>query len=225
MIIQLLTLHTSKLQELKEFYCKLLKFPLIEELPSRFKIQIGESALQFIDGNNEQEPFYHFAFNIPANQFLEAKAWIKRKVPLLTEEGDDEIHFILSDAHSCYFEDPAGNIVELIARHKINHSSNGEFSANSIINISEIGLVVEDATEVGQKLEEVAIRARGDEKITNTSLSFMHTAKNGVYLLLVGEGRTWLFSNKTSTIFPLHIKLLNGIELAVDPLKQFSIVK
>ena len=36
---------------------------------------------------------YHFAFNIPENQFAEAKAWLMARVSLMTHGARDEIHW------------------------------------------------------------------------------------------------------------------------------------
>ncbi len=77
------------------------------------------------------------------------------KTALLLEDGEDEADFSFWPAHACYFEDPAGNIVELIARYNENPKSESPFSVNSIINISEIGLIVKDAPQVAKQLKKL----------------------------------------------------------------------
>ncbi|MBW8348009.1 hypothetical protein K0H71_00955 [Bacillus sp. IITD106] len=59
--------------------------------------------------------------------------------------------------------------------------------------------------------------------ITNSSLSFMQENKNGVFILLTGTGRRWLFSEKKSTIFPIKITLDKPIVLDVDKEHEFFI--
>ena len=115
MEIKLLTLQTNKLEMMKEFYTQNLGFPLLNESRNGFQLQVGTSILEFTDENVVGEPYYHFAFNIPVNQFQEAKEWLKGKTTLLLEDGEDEAYFSFWSAYACYFEDPAGNIVELIA--------------------------------------------------------------------------------------------------------------
>ena len=70
--------------------------------------------------------------------------------------GDDEYHFASWNAHACYFRDPAGNILEFIARHNLKNDRPGEFSARDILAASEIGVVVDDvpglATDVDRQL-------------------------------------------------------------------------
>ena len=76
----------------------------------------------------EGDSYYHFAFNIPANKFSEAKVWAKERVSLLVEEGEDEANFVHLPAHALYFYDPAGNIVELISRQSVSEDSTETFS-------------------------------------------------------------------------------------------------
>lgn len=65
-----------------------------------------------------------------------------KKTTLLFENGEDEADVPFWPAHSCYFEDPASNIVELVARYMENPTSEAPFTTNNSLNISEIGLVV-----------------------------------------------------------------------------------
>jgi hypothetical protein len=181
--------------------------------------------LEFHNENVTGEPYYHFAFNIPSNQFQEAKAWLKGKTTLLLEDGEDEADFSFWPAHACYFEDPAGNIVELIARYNENPVRETPFSINNILNISEIGLVVKDAPGVGEQLKEINIFESDNEPITNSSLSFMQEKKNGVFILLTSTGRRWLFSEKKSEIFPMEITLTQQLVLGVNEKHEFFIRK
>ncbi|WP_161497149.1 VOC family protein [Pradoshia eiseniae] len=223
MEIKKLTLQTDKLHTLKYFYTKVLGFSLDDEHHDRFQIKAGSSIIEFTDKDVAGSPFYHFALNIPSNQFREAKEWLKEKLTLLVEEGKDEADFSFWPAHSCYFEDPAGNIVELVARYKENPINHAPFSVNSILNISEIGLVVKDAKKVGEQLEEIGILASEGDHISNSSLNFMQENKNGVFILLTNTGRRWLFSDKESEIFPLKITLDKDIVLGVDEGLEFFI--
>lgn len=226
MEIKLLKLQTDKLEEMKEFYTKSLGFFLCGKSPNHIQIQVGTSILEF---NNEnvigEPPYYHFAFNVPSNQFREAKGWLKEKTTLLLEGGEDEADFSFLPAHACYFEDPSGNIVELIARYNENPVRETPFSVNNILNISEIGLVVKDASSVGEQLKEINIFERDNEPITNTTLSFMREKKNGVFIILTSTGRRWLFSEKKSKIFPMEITLDQQLILGVDAEHQFFIRK
>ncbi|WP_144460275.1 VOC family protein [Siminovitchia fortis] len=222
MEIKLLTLQTAQLETMKEFYTECLGFSLRGESPNAFQIQVGTSILEFIDENVAGTPYYHFAFNIPSNQFQEAKAWLKGKTTLLLEDGEDEADFSFWPAHACYFEDPSGNIVELIARYRENPMKESPFSVNHILNISEIGLVVKDAPKVGEQLKAINIFESDNEPITHSSLHFMQENKNGVFIILTSVGRRWLFSEKKSEIFPLKITLDKAV-LGVNEQNEFFI--
>jgi len=223
MEIQRLTLQTDQLKIMKDFYTQGLGFSLHGESQESFQIKAGTSVLEFTDQHAAGRPFYHFALNIPSNQFQEAKEWLKGKTTLLLEDGEDEADFSFWPAHSCYFEDPAGNIVELIARYKENPINGSTFSVNSILNISEIGLVVKDAKSVGEQLEAIGIVTSDGDPIAASSLNFMQDDKNGVFILLTNTGRRWLFSDKKSEIFPLKITLDNHIVLGVDERSEFFV--
>ena len=223
MEIKKLTLQTDKLNIMKYFYTQVLAFPLYDEHHDRFQIKAGSSIIEFTDKDVAGRPYYHFALNIPSNQFREAKEWLKGKLTLLVEDGKDEADFSFWPAHSCYFEDPAGNIVELVARYKENPINESAFSVNSVLNISEIGLVVKNAKRVGEQLEAIGILESEGDAISNSSLNFMQENKNGVFILLTNTGRRWLFSDKKSEIFPLKITLEKDIVLGVDEKLEFFI--
>ena len=225
MEIKLLTLQTNKLEVMKEFYAQQLGFSLCGESSNHFQIQVGKSILEFTNERVVGEPYYHFAFNIPSNQFLEAKKWLTERTTLLLEDGEDEADFSFWPAHACYFEDPAGNIVELIARYKHNSNSDSSFSINSILNISEIGLIVKDAPMVGEQFKGINIFDSDNDPVTNSSLNFMQDNNNGVFIILTSVDRRWLFSEKKSKIFPLKITLGKQLLVGVDDKHEFFIKK
>ena len=224
MEIKLLTLQTNELEIMKEFYTQCLGFSIYEERLNAFQIQVGTSIIEFTNENVVGEPYYHFAFNIPANQFREAKEWLKEKTMLLLEGGEDEADFSFWSAHACYFEDPGGNIVELIARHNVSPNSESPFSVNNILNISEIGLIVQDAPKVGEQLGKFNIFERDNDPITNDSLNFMQENNNGVFILLTSIGRRWLFSEKKSKIFPMRITIDKQLVVGIDEELEFFII-
>ena len=223
MEIKLLTLQTNELEIMKEFYTQHLGFSISEESLNTFQIQVGTSILEFTNENVVGEPYYHYAFNIPANQFREAKEWLKEKTTLLLEEGEDEADFSFWPAHACYFEDPAGNIVELIARYNVSPNSESPFSVNKILNISEIGLIVKDVPKVGEQFKEINIFNSDSDPVTNSYLNFMQANNNGVFILLTSINRRWLFSEKESKIFPMKIALDKQLVVGVDGELEFFI--
>ena len=79
------------LAKTKDFYITLLGFNLLHETEDSFVIQAGESELEFQQSHVNDRPFYHFAFDIPSNQFKDAKKWVEAKVVLNREDGEDEV--------------------------------------------------------------------------------------------------------------------------------------
>lgn len=144
-----LELKTINITEMQRFYADTLGLVLVDQSEDGFTVQAGATRLTFIREQDETVPYYHFAMNIPENQIAEAKNWLlNRGCSVLQAEPIDflNIHaeadiayFHGTDAHAVYFEDPAGNLVEFIARHRLGNPSNGTFGSSSILNISEIG--------------------------------------------------------------------------------------
>ncbi len=224
MEIKSLTLHSNNLLETKEFYTKTLGFTLVSEDTNYFKIKVGTSILTFTNQDSYNNPFYHFAFNIPSNKYSEAKQWTRDRINLLTENGEDEVEFSHLPAHAFYFYDPSGNIVEFIARYGINQDSDLPFTPESILNISEIGLIVEDAMKTGNKMIKNGINKRDNKPISVKYLNFMGQKRKGIFVILTQPGRKWLFSEKYSAIFPLEIELDNSKILKVNSNKDFLII-
>ncbi|MED4056027.1 hypothetical protein P4654_18095 [Niallia taxi] len=223
MEIKSLRISSNKLVETGIFYTKTLGFTLVNEDEYSFQIRVGSSKLTFTNQDPNNNPFYHFAFNIPSNKYSEAKQWTKDRVNLLIENGEDEVDFSHLPAHAFYFYDPSGNIVEFIARYGINQESEHPFTPDSILNISEIGLIVEDAVNIGNKMIQNKIYERDKKTISNHYLNFMGIKSKGIFVILAQPGRKWLFSKKYSAIFPLEIELDNNKVLKVNVDKEFKI--
>ena len=96
MLINKVNLASNSLAKTKAFYLNRLGAKLLGETPNSFSIKIGASELIFTEANSGSKPFYHLAFNIPSNQFKEAKKWITARTPLNREEGVDEVYFRIS---------------------------------------------------------------------------------------------------------------------------------
>jgi catechol-2,3-dioxygenase len=88
---------------------------------------------------------------------------------------DEIVDFRHWNAHSVFFFDPAGNVVEYIARHDLGNGAPGGFSTENILYASEIGLIVDDVAATASAVKEVVgvvqyrggdeqFRAMGDER-------------------------------------------------------------
>src|SRR5262245_58107489 len=139
-----LRLQTAKLADLRRFYTQVLEFPIIDESKDLITFRAGATEITFTAADRG-DPFYHVAFNIPENKLAASKKWLAPRTEILKRpDGTDEYHFTSWNAHAIYFLDPAGNILEFIARHNLRNASDGDFSARDILHASEIALVVDD---------------------------------------------------------------------------------
>lgn len=202
MKISHLELQTSNLEKMKEFYNGVLELPLLNQSKESFSVAAGETVLTFqLSGNNPQ---YHFAFNIPNNKINEAIFWLNSKVDLIKYEEDHIIHFESWNAHSLYFEDPAGNILEFIARHNLSNKKQGPFSFKDILNISEIGLPVGDVLGAVE-----ALQSSFDLSTWRPPTETFSTIgdENGL-IIVVSKGRKWFMSDIISDNHPINIKIV-----------------
>ncbi|NNE08625.1 MAG: hypothetical protein HKN20_08690 [Gemmatimonadetes bacterium] len=141
------------------FYSETLGLPVRVEGEIAI-VSAGSNELRFERGAGA--PFYHFAFNIRPLRLEDARAWLAERVTLLryAETGEEVVAFPSWNAHSVYFHDPAGNIVEFIARHDLkvgqapNDPADSPFGAADILGLSEIALVVDDVRETVRAIRE-----------------------------------------------------------------------
>ena len=217
MILKKILIQTSLLSSLREFYSSVLELNIEHQSQSQINIRIGASVL-VIEQTSKAEPFYHFAINIPANKIEEARAWLlNKRIPLLWMDDyqSDVADFINWHAKSVYFFDPAGNIVELIARFDLQNESNNPFSSNEFLSISEMGLVFPEA--------EIEMQVNTIMKETGLSYflkqppmrQFKVLGDDEGLLIVVTENRNWYPTNKPSGIFQLEITLENGVEAKI----------
>lgn len=202
-MIKVVEMQTPALEEMRDFYVNTLGLTLVQEQSTSFSVQVGESSLTFKKSNPNGQPKYHFAFNIPENQIDEALRWITPKVQIILSQGQEIVYFESWNADSIYFYDPAGNIVELIARHNLNNSANEAFSPASLLCVSEIGLPVPDVEEALLKLSRVGIIPWQD-----SNSQFAAVGDERGLIIAVKQGRVWFMSDQEEAYpHPLTIKM------------------
>jgi hypothetical protein len=152
MNIRRLELLTLDLGAQKHFYENILELP-VKLSSSNLEVKVGATELVFTQAANNFDGGYHFAFNIPENQFQAAKKWISERILLLGDEtGKDEFHSENWNSDSVYFKDAAGNVLEFIARHDLKNAAAESFDGRQILNVSEIGLPSENVIELANEL-------------------------------------------------------------------------
>ena len=185
-----LELWCANLPDLHAFYAQLLGLPVVESSPERLTLQVGQSRLTFHQAAKTVAGRHHLAFDIPENQFDAAFAWLKIRVtPAAGADGRIIFDFTHWNATSVYFWDPAGNILELIARHNQPNAAHEDFSAASLVSISEFGVALEDVRlsvqEVMGKLGVSVYDGAGSD-------TFSAVGDEQGLLIMVKRGREWM---------------------------------
>ena len=189
MNITYLELPTIDLQAQRDFYAKILELS-VKLSPRGLEVQAGNTSLVFTQAQADFDGAYHFAFNIPENQFQAAKAWMSNRIPLLYDEtGKDEFASESWNSNSVYFKDAAGNVLEFIARHNLKNAVLGDFESQQILNISEIGLPSKDviafANELCNELKLSVFKQKPSETFTPVG------DDNGLFILPI-QDRIWI---------------------------------
>lgn len=203
-------LYTNKLKELRRFYMNVLELEISSSSEQSFSLPIGTTELTF--KTSEQPCFYHFAINIPGNQFSMLKHRIKERISINREGGRDEVYFSSFDADSMYFEDPAGNIIELIGRRRRDLFGHPSFQ-EAFLNLSEVGVVSPHLEKLSDEFQDIGLPLRG-ATLNKESVNFF--GRDESFIVLVPPERKWYFSTQISEVFPLEMRLSNGYEIKVD---------
>ncbi len=204
-----LRLRTAVLPEMREFYRKKIGLPIIAEKPESFTMRAGGTTIEFVRSAEANSPFYHFAFNIPENKLEKAIAWMEGRAPLIPQRSTGNIifHFAHWNAHAIYFNDPAGNVVEFIARHTMPNAARGDFGLPDILYASEIGVVVPDVPLAADALK----NRLGIRDYAGTSATFAPLGDERGLIIAFPIGRNWLASNIPTAVFPAELKLLGPV--------------
>lgn len=211
MQIHELTIAAPAPDEQRSFY-NALGFSEIEGLGGSdgYSCKIGYTRLNFIPGDRNAR--YHFAFNLRPDQLEDAISWAeKMRIGLLPDPETKKNYVDFPDwkARSLYFFDPAGNIVEFIARAGLSRAGNApKFSAGSFLGVSEIGIVCDDVAS----MREWIVTAHGVSPFVRQQNSdqFSALGDDEGLLLLVPENRQWFMGNFPANRYPVAITGKNG---------------
>jgi catechol 2,3-dioxygenase-like lactoylglutathione lyase family enzyme len=190
-------------QALRDFYGGRLGLATAD--PDRYALGPTELVLEPGSG----EPFYHFALLVPGDRFDAALGWAAERVELLPGGDRDEIIFDFDgwDACACYFHDPAGNIVELIAHRGVGENrGTGEFHPRELLGFSELGLVG-NPRAIADALERLGLHLWDGELDQPGRLAFL--GERARTLILTREGRGWLPTGRPSAVYRANV-LLEG---------------
>lgn len=214
MQIKELRLQSTNNLALFSFYKDILRLP-VTQYGKGIAISAGETKLIFDETQESEKPFYHFAFNIPSNKFDEACQWVKQREELLWLEDYNGFiaDFVNWNAKSFYFKDPAGNILEMIARFDLHVTVDEAFSSRQIINISEIGIVL----PVNTFDEDInALMKRYSLNYFDKQPPFPHFRALGNdegLFIVVPENRFWFATKNEAKLFHAEVTFVNNNKL------------
>uniref|UniRef100_A0A914XXS4 VOC domain-containing protein n=1 Tax=Panagrolaimus superbus TaxID=310955 RepID=A0A914XXS4_9BILA len=162
MKFKIIRLSTKNIHLQRQFYVEKLGLQLLNENKQVFSVKAGKTILEIEEKSDNfiKNGYYHFCFNIfpslledSAEKFLPS-----RGISLVTNGKDKYTVHKDWNAKSAYFYDADENILEFIARYNLKD----EFSTNDtnfdidkhLINISEIGIAVEDTSNFAETLQQ-----------------------------------------------------------------------
>lgn len=205
MNITRLELSARDLQAQKEYYADVLALP-VNLTAGKLKVKVGKTDLVFTQADADFDGAYHFAFNIPENQIRSAKEWLMpRTVLLKDEQGNDYFQHSGWNSEAVYFKDPAGNILEFIARHDLSNTVDGDFDSAQILNVSEIGLPSEDvvgwANELRSKLGLSVYKQEPNENFTPVG------DNDGLFILPVKDRIWYPNTGVPARLLPVRVRV------------------
>lgn len=188
----------------------MMKFELISTSDTSFTIQIGTSTVTFTQ--REDSAFYHYAINIPGNQFTIIKDWVRTHYQLNKQGGLTEKYDEQFDADSMFIEDPAGNLIQLIGRR--NRDFFGHLTNEAFYNISEITIVTNDVENVGEQLQDIGLPLLNGFIANPKVKNYLGT--NDTFVVLMEEGKKINFLKNKLEIHPLQIVINEKTNISLD---------
>ena len=199
-------LYSSNLAETENFYKKVLglKAELSDKFSITFAIGYTKLIFRYVEG---QKPVYHFAIDVPTNRFEQAHSIMSSRVDLLRIDAGNIADFVNWDAKSFYFYDNNGNILEFITRYPNKETSKEDFSSNSYLCISEVGLVTNDVPGLADKLKKqfgvpIFHRQPRADKFTVSGDDHGH-------FIIAEKGRDWYPTKVKSASFRTRVLFMN----------------
>lgn len=204
-----LRLKTADLEAQREYYAHILRLPVIAERGGRLTLQAGTTRLVF-EQQDDWQGRYHFAFDVPENQFDDAQKWITQRTSLVKLDGQQAFKSAGWNANNFYFYDAAGNILECIARHNQATASDIPFSEKSLLYISEIGLTTDDVAatvrDLCHNLNVSVYDGAGSDTFTAVG------DEEGLFIV-VKRGRIWYPNTGiASQVYPVTVELADAPE-------------
>lgn len=197
-------LHCHRLRALRSFYGDHLGLPTLFA-PDRLTVTAGTTEIVFTRALDDHDGRYHFAFEVPESLIEDGQQWLASRTPVLRYRGSPLVTGSKEwNSHSCYAFDPAGNVIELIGRHRLIDPALRPFGPHHLRRVSEVGVVVPD---VGAFVARLHRRLGLEPWVGEKSSTFSACGSELGLLIVVKTGRPWFPAGPPAAVSPLLVEL------------------
>lgn len=196
-------LATADPDALRPFYAETLGLP-VSDTAEGFVVAVGASAVEFRQAPADTAPTYHVAFSVPGGSVDAAAAWLDARAGLLADDGRTQFRYDYLDATAVYAADPAGNVLELLARDGRSSTGNSEFGPGSFLDLGEIGIVVDDVPGAAAALAELF------DVDGSPSGDFAYLGDRNGAFVIAAPGRSWFPTDRPAVSAPLTVLAEGG---------------
>lgn len=185
MRINVLQLPVSDVGVVATWFAEVMQLPVHDDA-----VQIGWTTVQLRAAGEDPVGGVHLAFNVPADRFEAATAWLLARSPL-QRNAAGQAHFTFGDrwnSESIYYDGPDGLILELIGRRRLPASGRiGAFHGSELTCVSEVGLPTADVATLAARAE----AAFGLQPLSPPTPHFAALGDDEGLLIVVDATRHW----------------------------------
>jgi hypothetical protein len=216
-------MRSNNFENNKRFWSKVMGFDVDSVAPNSFKVNIGFNSVTFInnsgalDTSSSITPKYQFTISIPSNQIENCYSWLLDADPSNSSKIAEPAKFWIDaesgaaiyrrnqyNSQSIYIKDAGNNIIEILARHDLNNTAEGEFNRGMFLGITEVGVVSRDLRKSAEALK----AAFGVEEVVGSSNSYKPMGGPMGLLKLNIEGKIWTpTENEIAVGYPMTIRV------------------
>lgn len=201
----------ERLAAQRQFYADLLGLP-VEASETGLEVTLGWSVLRFTPTPRPSGHREHLAFSLPMARFVAARDWLASLLPLRRDaSGVSDFPSASWGSRAVYFDDPDGNILELIAYPKWPVRTTGAFSGAELLGLAEFGMAVRDVPATC-----AALAPLSEDPPATPDRSFMWVGGPEGRLIVVRQGRLWFPDTDipaTPAPFRLHLDTPDGVQV------------
>jgi catechol 2,3-dioxygenase-like lactoylglutathione lyase family enzyme len=199
MRLRSVTLATADPDTLRPFYAETLGLS-VSDTAEGFVVAVGASAMEFRRATADTAPTYHVAFSVPGGSADAAADWLAARADLSSDGERTRFRYESLGATAVYAVDPAGNVLELLARDgRAGSDESREFGPDSLLDVGEIGAVVDDVPGAAAALADVF------DVDGSSEAGFAYLGDEDGAFVLAAPGRAWFPTDRPAAPAPLTV--------------------